>query len=112
MLKAFAYMSLPIRTPADIGALIRAQRKAAGWDQATLAGKVGVSRLWVNQIEAGKPGANLSLVLKTLSVLGVTLTVSEPISSEPGLAGEGEPPPVSPVDIEGLLRAARGRRDG
>ena len=35
---------------------------------------IGVSRLWVNQVEKGKPGASLGLVLRALDSLGVTLT--------------------------------------
>lgn len=36
-----------IRTPVDLGALIRERRKALRLDQKTLAEKVGVSRQWI-----------------------------------------------------------------
>ena len=62
-----------IRTARDIGALIREERLRAGWDQATLAKQAGVSRLWINQVERGKSGASVGLVLNTLSALGIEL---------------------------------------
>lgn len=62
-----------IRTARDIGALIREERTNAGWDQQTLAKRAGVSRLWINEVERGKPGASLGRVLNTLAALGVEL---------------------------------------
>ena len=43
-----------IRTPADLGALIRDSRTKLGLDQKSLAEKVGVSRQWIVEIEKGK----------------------------------------------------------
>lgn len=62
-----------VRTPDDLGHLIRQRRKALSWDQATLAHRVGVSRRWIIEIEKGKPAAALNLVLRTLNVLGLQL---------------------------------------
>jgi DNA-binding XRE family transcriptional regulator len=42
-----------IRTPADLGALIRSTRKNFRLEQSTLARKIGVSRLWLVDIEKG-----------------------------------------------------------
>lgn len=69
---------MQIRTARDIGSLIRARRAALGWDQQALADRVGVSRLWIGEIERGKPGAKLDLVLRTLAALDVTLRTDEP----------------------------------
>jgi HTH-type transcriptional regulator/antitoxin HipB len=55
----------------DIGAIIRGRRIELGMSQEALARRAGVSRLWVNEIEAGKPGAETGLVLRVLDVLGV-----------------------------------------
>jgi len=55
----------------DIGAIIRGRRIELGMSQDALARRAGVSRLWVNEIEAGKPGAETGLVLRVLDVLGV-----------------------------------------
>ena len=50
---------MTIRTPADLGALIRRTRKKLRLDQSTLANKIGVSRLWLVEIEKGKPRAEI-----------------------------------------------------
>lgn len=89
---------IPVRTPADIGALIRDRRKARGLDQAELAANVGVSRLWINQVEGGKPGANLGLILRTLAALDITLLVA---------TGGPSPSPVTSSDIDAVIAAAR-----
>lgn len=62
-----------LRTPTDIGALIRDQRRALGLDQAELAERIGVKRLWVNQVEGGKHGASLGLVLQALAAVNVDI---------------------------------------
>ncbi len=101
---AIAYMAqIALRTPADVGALIKDRRRALGLDQAELAEQIGVGRLWVNQVERGKPGASLGLVLRALAAVGVDLKA----------VGEGEsvqqskyPPVVSP-DINAIVENAR-----
>lgn len=71
-----------LRTPTDIGLLIRERRKALRLDQAELARRVGVSRQWIIGIEKGKGRADLSLVLRTLDALGVVLRSDEASSTE------------------------------
>ena len=44
-----------VRTPADLGAVIRDRRKQLKLDQAALAKQIGVSRQWVIEIERGHP---------------------------------------------------------
>jgi HTH-type transcriptional regulator / antitoxin HipB len=66
-----------VRTPQDIGALIRSRRRALGLSQADLAGKLGISRLWITEIERGKPRASLVLVLQALSALGLELVTDD-----------------------------------
>ena len=58
-----------LRTPSDLGLLIRDRRKSLGLDQRELAEKVGVSRLWIIEIEKGKPRAEIGLVMRTLLAL-------------------------------------------
>jgi HTH-type transcriptional regulator/antitoxin HipB len=69
----YTAFTMKIKTPADIGALIRQRRTSLGLDQETLAARVGTSRKWLVEVEKGKPGAALGLVLRTLRQLGVTL---------------------------------------
>ncbi len=66
-----------IRTPKDMGALIRDRRRSLRMDQAALAVRVGVSRQWVLEVEKGKPRAAMGLVLRTLEALGVALLASD-----------------------------------
>ncbi|MGP9819752.1 helix-turn-helix domain-containing protein [Salinarimonas sp. NSM] len=98
-------MNVPLRTPADVGALIRARRRAAGLDQATLAARVGVSRLWLGEVERGKPGASLGLVLRVLAALDVALTAPDARGGGTDAARE----PVTAPDIDAIITRARGR---
>jgi y4mF family transcriptional regulator len=61
-----------IRTPIDLGAVIRDRRMNLGLNQKTLATQVGVSRQWIVDVEKGKPRAPISLVLRTVEALGIT----------------------------------------
>ncbi len=93
-------INLPLRTPADIGALIWARRRELGYTQAELAEMAGVSRLWINQLERGKSGAGLGLVLRTLAALGIEL-------SEYGPNPYNDLPPVITPDINAIIENAR-----
>lgn len=62
-----------VRTPADLGALIRDRRKQLKLDQATFAKRIGVSRYWVIMIERGHPRAELGLVLRAIDALDIQL---------------------------------------
>ena len=67
---------MAIRTPADLGAVIRERRKALELDQAGLAKRIGVSRQWVIEVEHGHPRAELALVLRAVDVLDIHLDAS------------------------------------
>lgn len=62
-----------VRSPVELGAVIRDQRKARGLGQQQLARLVGVSRQWIIEVEKGKPRAEIGLLLRTLDALGVEL---------------------------------------
>jgi len=62
-----------IRTPLDLGLIIRQQRRRLGLNQTDLASRVGVGRQWIVAIEHGKARAELGLVLRTLAALDLTL---------------------------------------
>jgi HTH-type transcriptional regulator/antitoxin HipB len=64
-----------IKTPKEIGMLVRDRRKARRWTQDTLAQRLGVSRLWVVQLEQGKSTAQIGLVLRALNELDVPMQV-------------------------------------
>jgi HTH-type transcriptional regulator/antitoxin HipB len=65
-----------IRTPADLGALIRDRRTKLGLDQLSLAKKAGTSRKWLIEVENGKSRAEIGLILRTLKALGIVLAES------------------------------------
>ena len=92
-----------IRTPSDLGALIRDRRTKLGLDQRSLAQKAGVSRQWIVEVEKGKPRAEIGLLLRTINALGIVLTTEEGDRRE---KGSGLPP----VDIDSIVAAARGLR--
>lgn len=92
-----------IRTPIDVGAVIRDRRRKLGLDQKSLAARVGVSRQWIVEVEKGKPRAEIGLVLRTADALGIHLA-----SEEPGKVKRQPGPP--PIDIDAIVAAARGKR--
>jgi HTH-type transcriptional regulator / antitoxin HipB len=102
---AIEYMKqVTIRTPNDIGALIRDRRKSLGLDQAELAARIGVGRIWVNQVERGKPRASLELVLRALSAVNVEVRgVTETQSSTAATT------PVTSPDINAIIAKSRGK---
>ena len=91
---------MEIRRPAELGAYIMNVRRAQGLSQEELAERLGVSRVWVGQIERGKASPRLDLILRTLNELEITLSVSaegETVTSAP------EPPaPPDPIDIDAI----------
>lgn len=87
-----------IRSIRDIAAVARGRRLDLGLTQAELARRVGVSRKWLVEFEAGKPSAELGLVLRVLDELGVALD----LSNQPDAQGEI-------VDLDALLEEHRHR---
>jgi HTH-type transcriptional regulator / antitoxin HipB len=59
----------------DLGAAVRGRRIDLGLTQADLAMRAGVSRKWVYEFEAGKPTAELQLILRVMDALGLALDV-------------------------------------
>ena len=62
-----------IRTAADLGAFIRERRTRLGMDQIEMAKKAGTSRKWIVEVERGKPGAEIGLILRTLKGLEISI---------------------------------------
>lgn len=71
-------MSFPIRSAADLGAVIRQRRQARALSQAQLAACAGVSRKLIIGLEAGHARAEVGLALRVLSALDVPLAVPAP----------------------------------
>jgi HTH-type transcriptional regulator / antitoxin HipB len=97
-----------IRTPADLGGLIRDYRTKLGFDQKSLAQKVGVSRQWI-VVEKGKAGAPIGLLLRTIGALGIALDAEKENPTKPidkSLSSSAE----APVDIDSIVDSARRKR--
>lgn len=62
-----------IRRPSELGAVIMTVRRTRGLSQAQLADRLGVSRIWLGQVERGKASPRLDLVLRVLNELQITL---------------------------------------
>ena len=77
-----------VHTVDEIAALIHETRKQAGISQQALADRVGASRQWVQRLEAGVPGIELGLTLRTLTALGIQLDLRA--SASASLDAEGE----------------------
>src|SRR5216684_3848792 len=95
-----------IRTPADLGALIRDRRTKLHLDQRSLANQVGVSRQWIVEVEKGKPRAEIGLLLRTIDALGLLLDADK--------GGPGKPNDTSVshgvdahIDIDSIVASAR-----
>jgi len=74
-------------------------------DLEQLAKKVGVNRRWVLEVERGKPRAEISLVLKTLDALGLSLS----IDSKTAVRRRGGPE-IDSVDIDAIIENAKRTR--
>lgn len=66
-----------LRSAEQLGMTIRLKRKEKGLSQSRLAELLGVERKWVLRLEAGNPRAELGLVLKTLTALGLRASLSD-----------------------------------
>lgn len=91
-----------INSTRDLAARARGRRQELGLSQAELARRAGVSRQWVSAFEAGKPGAELRLVISLLDALDLRLLVAE------GGAG-ARPTEGAGVDLDALLEEHRSR---
>ncbi len=99
-----------IRTPADLGAVIRDRRKQLGLDQSTFAKRIGVSRQWVIGVERGHARAAVGLVLRAIDALGIRLDASILDASILDASMEQESrrgSPSSAVDIDAIVAKAK-----
>lgn len=63
-----------VLTPVELGLYAQdRRRRVLRLSQGDLAQRIGVSRYWVMDFEAGRPGVEIGLVLKALDVLGIDL---------------------------------------
>ncbi len=65
-------------TPAELGSIIRAARKAQHLRQDELAGAAGVGLRFIVDLEAGKPTAQIGKTLQVLQALGCSIEITPP----------------------------------
>lgn len=65
-----------VKTSTELGDLVRETRKASDLDQAKTADLIGVGPRFLGELERGKPGVRLGLVLKVLERLGLEVWVA------------------------------------
>jgi HTH-type transcriptional regulator / antitoxin HipB len=78
-----------IRTADDLGRYVRDRRLAAALTQTDLAARARVSRRWLSDLEAGKPTAEVGLVLRVVAALGMYTDL--------------RPEPTPEVDLDAIL---------
>jgi len=104
-----------VRTPKDIGIMIRQHRKAQNLSQAELAKKAVVSRQWIVEVEQGKARAEIDGVFRLLRVLGVGVFVEmaqpvapfEPYARRPTRASASR---KQPIDINAIIDSSRKKK--
>ena len=96
---------MQIRTAKEIGLLVRDQRKRLGLTQDRLARRLGTSRLWVLQLEQGKPTAQLGMVLAALNDLAIPLHVGTP-PAVPRVSGRRR----ATIDLDRIIADTTDRR--
>ncbi|HEY8287155.1 MAG TPA: helix-turn-helix domain-containing protein [Chloroflexota bacterium] len=86
----------------DVAASVRGRRTDLDLSQAELARRAGVSRKWISEFEAGKPTAEVGLVIRVLDELGIVLDL---------ISGEDAAPvrAAKRVDLDALLNEQRVR---
>lgn len=67
-------MRAVVRTPEDLGRLVRRLREDNNLSQRELADRLGTSQRYVYELECGKPKRADHRYFELLSLLGITLT--------------------------------------
>ncbi len=89
-----------VNTVRDLALAVRGRRKDLGLTQADLAQRARVSATWISYFEAGRPTAEIGLVLRLLEALDFRLEIhgDQPVVGD-GVGG--------PWDLDDLLSEYR-----
>ena len=71
-------MQIELKSPAQLGLLIRATRRTQGLRLDDVAGSARVGPVFVREVERGKPTVQLGRVMSLLVELGITLAADVP----------------------------------
>ena len=83
-------MKLSINTPAALGKIVRAARKAQKIRQDDAAGSIGVSEKFLGKIERGSDTVQWGKLFQVLEGLGIQVMVDAPDSIAPYLQSSTE----------------------
>ena len=72
-------MKIPVNSPQDIGAIIRATRKAQGLRQDDAAGSIGVSENFLSKVERGNPSVSWAKLFEVMDGLGIRISLDMPV---------------------------------
>lgn len=84
-------MKLPIHTPAALGQIVRAARKAQKIRQDDAAGSIGVSENFLGKVERGSDAVQWGKLFQVLEGLGIQVMVDVPDSVARYLESSTEP---------------------
>jgi HTH-type transcriptional regulator / antitoxin HipB len=76
----------PVRTPDQLPGLLHGFRKQAGFTQADVASRLGVTQQTLSSLERNATAVSAARLMKLLSILGVELVLRRPsgMASPPG----------------------------
>ena len=66
-----------IKTPADLGKIIRQRRKAAKLTQQNAAALAGIGVRFLSELERSKPTAQIGKAIKVAQLLGLEIQINE-----------------------------------
>jgi len=104
--------TFPIRFPDQLRQHLRALRKARGLTQSQLGARVGVSQARIAEIEANPGLVNFEQLVKLLSVLGVTVSLVEEVSTPNDSESRQSPAKPQPSSPRPKTRGAPGAGKG
>ncbi|KAB0637906.1 helix-turn-helix domain-containing protein [Burkholderia latens] len=96
-------MAFPVQTLSQLRPILVGFRKSAGFTQAQLAARLGVTQQSYAQLEANPSAVSIDRLFKVLNVLGVRLTL------EPATPDVASPPDTAPAPTAKRVAAARRR---
>lgn len=68
-------MDMIARTPHQLGASIKRQRRAKGWNQHTLGERMNARQATVSKLESGEPATQLRILMDALAALDLELVI-------------------------------------
>ena len=71
-----------VRTPKQIGAAIKRQRRSARLSQTELGAKTGMRQATISALENGEPGTQLRTLMNAIMALGLEMVIRDRTKSD------------------------------